>query len=391
MMDKNKGFLHCRGKDIVDGDGNRFQALGFGLGGTFYPEGYMWQVFGGPELPEKFCESPTYIFNGIQEIVGYEWAKKFWDRYLENWTTEEDIKTMAKWGANHIRLPLTYKTLTDKDGSYLESGFDDIERVVSWCRKYGLYVVLDLHAAPGGQNPWHFCDSDGTARLWEEPDQYWPWTINLWREIARRYVDDPIIFGYDLLNEVILPEGHTTKELRDLYAAITRAIREVDKNHILFIEGDNFARDFTNLEPFDDNKAYSYHMYKYDGPDPEISDIQIFLDLRDRHNVPLWNGETGDNNGKWWTNNIKLHVENNIGICMWTHKKITIEYQPYVVRLVPGFKEIAEYISGRGPKPDVEYAKRSLMEQADAMATEQCVLHGEFLEGFDWFKSLKKF
>ena len=128
MMDKNKGFLHCRGKDIVDGDGNRFQALGFGLGGTFYPEGYMWQVFGGPELPEKFCESPTYIFNGIQEIVGYEWAKKFWDRYLENWTTEEDIKTMAKWGANHIRLPLTYKTLTDKDGSYLESGFDDIER-----------------------------------------------------------------------------------------------------------------------------------------------------------------------------------------------------------------------------------------------------------------------
>lgn len=42
MMDKNKGFLHCRGKDIVDGDGNRFQALGFGLGGTFYPEGYMW-------------------------------------------------------------------------------------------------------------------------------------------------------------------------------------------------------------------------------------------------------------------------------------------------------------------------------------------------------------
>jgi len=105
----------------------------------------------GPELPEKFCESPTYIFNGIQEIVGYEWAKKFWDRYLENWTTEEDIKTMAKWGANHIRLPLTYKTLTDKDGSYLESGFDDIERVVSWCRKYGLYVVLDYMQHPGGR------------------------------------------------------------------------------------------------------------------------------------------------------------------------------------------------------------------------------------------------
>ena len=75
---------------------------------------------------------------------------------------------------------------------------------------------------------------------------------------------------------------------------------------------------------------------------------------------------------------------------MLTHKKITIEYQPYVVRLVPGFKEIAQFIAGRGAKPEAEYAKRSLMEQAEAMATDQCVLHEEFLEGFGWFKSLKK-
>ena len=96
-----------------------------------------------------------------------------------------------------------------KDDEFIEEGFEEVERIVSWCRKNNLYVVLDLHAAPGGQNPWHFCDSDGTARLWEEPDKYWPLTIKLWKEIAGRYADDPMILGYDLLNEVELPGGHT--------------------------------------------------------------------------------------------------------------------------------------------------------------------------------------
>lgn len=387
MSEEYKGIFRCKGTNIVDESGKQFYPIGFGLGGTLYPEGYMWQVFGGQENTEKFCEAPTYMYKKIEEIVGPKSAKNFWDTYLKNWTSKMDIESMAKWGANHVRLPLTYKTLTTADGTYLESGFEDIERIVSWCRQYGLYVVLDLHAAPGGQNAWHFCDSDGTARLWEEPDKYWPWTINLWKEIARRYANDPIIMGYDLLNETLLPPGHCAEELRNLSIAITRGIREVDRKHIVFIEGNVYATDFTDLEPFDDNMAYSFHLYKYNGPKPEKRDIQKYLDLRYRTQIPLWNGETGDNNAKWWEEDIKLHKKHNIGICMWTHKKIRLANQPYVIELVPEFKKVADYITGRGPKPDAQYAEKALMDQAAMMATDKCVFQPEYLAGYDWYES----
>jgi beta-glucosidase len=387
MSGKYRGIFHCKGTNIVDESGRQFYPLGFGLGGALYPEGYMWQVFGGKHNTEKFCESPTYMYKSIVEIVGEEAAKNFWDAYLKNWLSKQDIEAMARWGANHVRLPLTYKTLTTKDGSYLEAGFEDIERIVSWCRQYGLYVVLDLHAAPGGQNAWHFCDSDGTARLWEEPEKYWPWTIHLWKEIAARYAEDPIILGYDLLNETLLPPGHSAKELRSLFAAITRAIREVDKKHIVFIEGNVYATDFTDLEPFDDNMAYSFHFYKYGGPKPEKRDIQKYLDLRYRTQIPLWNGETGDNNAKWWEEDIKLHKKHNIGICMWTHKKIHNSDQPYIIELVPEFKKVADYITGRGPRPDAGFAEKALMAQAAAMATEKCIFQPEYLAGYDWYEA----
>ena len=380
-MEMYNGILRCEGTNIVDQDDKRFFPVGFGVGGALYPEGYMWQVFGGPELTEKGCESPTYMYNAIVDLVGKEAADQFWNTYKKNWLTEQDIENMARWGANHIRLPLTYKTLM-KDDEFIEEGFEEVERIVSWCRKNNLYVVLDLHAAPGGQNPWHFCDSDGTARLWEEPDKYWPLTIKLWKEIAGRYADDPMILGYDLLNEVELPGGHTNSELRNLYVLIARAIREVDKNHIIFIEGDKFATDFTGLEPFDSNMAYSFHLYKYNGPSPTKEDIQKYLELRERWQIPLWNGETGDNNAKWWTDNIRLHRRHNIGICMWTHKKIHIPYQPYIIKLVPEYKIVAEYIAGRGPKPDAEFARKALMDQAEAMSTDNCNFQPEYLEGF---------
>lgn len=386
MVRNYKGILRCEGTNITDGTGKKFYPIGFGLGGTLYPEGYMWQIFGGKHNSEKACEGPTYIYNSIVEIVGEEAAKEFWDAYLRNWTSEQDIAMMAKWGANHIRLPLTYKTLMTQDGVFIESGFESVDRIVSWCRKYGLYVVLDLHVAPGGQNPWHISDSLGTALLWEQPEIYWPLTVKLWREIARRYSEDEIIMGYDLLNETVLPVGHEAEELRRLSIAITQAIREVDQNHIVFIEGNQFATDFTALEPFDDNMAYSFHFYKYNGPNPEKRDIQKYLDLRYRTQIPLWNGETGDNNAQWWTEDIRLHKKHNIGICMWTHKKLYITNQPYVVKVIPEFRQVAEYIGGCGPKPNPELAKKALMEQADAMATENCVFQPEYLEGFDWYE-----
>lgn len=380
------GFLRCEGHDIVDADGKRFYPIGFGLGGAIYPEGYMWQMFGGPENNQKACEGPTYMYNKIEELVGEQAAGYFWNCYLENWVSEEDIRNMSAWGANHVRLPLTCKKLCHADGSWDEEGFAEVNKFVQWCRENDLYVVLDLHVAPGGQNPWHICDALGEAKLWTQPDIYWPQTIRIWQEIARRYKEDPIIMGYDLLNEPVLPDGHGIGELWELQNKITQAIREIDVKHIVFIEGDKFARVFTEAEPFDGNMAYSYHLYKYDGPAPTKEDIQFLLDLRNRTGVPLWNGETGDNNAAWWAEDIALHKKHNLGICMWTHKKIVTPNQPYVAEIVPGFQDIAEYVAGRGEAVECERAKEILRKQAEAMKSSACRFQPEFLEGFGWSK-----
>lgn len=382
MKKEQFSWLRCGEGRILDECGRQFLPLGFGVGGALFPEGYMWQVFGGKTNREKNCEAPTWMYRALCGLVGEKDADAFWRAYLRNWLTREDVLNMGAWGCNHIRLPLTYKTLTDRPGHYLEEGFAEVERICQWSREAGMYIVLDLHAAPGGPNMWHWCDSDGSARMWEEPEAYWDWNVDIWREIARRYKDDPSIMGYDLLNEPVLPPGHTNHELRELSRRITEGIRQVDDRHMVIIEGDKCSRDFTDMDPFDDNMAYSFHLYKYGGPPPLQEELTQFLSLREKTGCPLWNGETGDNGADWWEADIELHMKNEIGICMWTHKKIVNANQPYVAELDPGFREIAQYISERGPKPDEEMAREALVRQAEAMKTENCRFQPEFLRGF---------
>ncbi|MDR1558314.1 MAG: glycoside hydrolase family 5 protein [Clostridiales bacterium] len=386
MAESYTGFLRTKGHDIVDEDGKKFYPIGFGVGGAIYPEGYMWQMFGGPVNEQKTCEGPSYMYAKLVELAGEEAAKNFWDAYRANWCSETDIASFAEWGANHIRLPLTYKTFMTPEGEWIEEGFAEIQKFVDWCKKYGLYVILDLHAAPGGQNPWHFCDALGEALLWTQPEQYWPLTITVWKEIARRYKDEPFVLGYDLLNEPLLPGGHGINELWEIQELITKAIREIDQNHIVFIEGDVYATIFRNVSVFDSNMAFSYHLYRYNGPNVTKADIQPYLDLRNRTNCPLWNGETGDHHAGWWNNDLELHKQFNIGIAMWTHKKIVTSNQPYVVELAAGFDKVIAFETGRGSKIDSKLAEDAMMRQAEAMKSENCLFQPLFLKGFGWIE-----
>ena len=118
-----------------------------------------------------------------------------------------------------------------------------------------------MHCAPGGQNGGPISDSDGTARLWLEENNKLL-TIQIWREIAEYYSDHTLIGGYDLINEPVLPTGVTLSEFKQLYVDITSAVREVDQNHIVFIEGNWYGTDFSGLTPpWDENMSYSFHKY----------------------------------------------------------------------------------------------------------------------------------
>ncbi|QBS36728.1 hypothetical protein E1B22_01260 [Thermaerobacter sp. FW80] len=138
-------------------------------------------------------------------------------------------------------------------------GFHHLDRAIAAAREAGIYVILDLHAAPGWQNEhWHSDNAHGVSLLWHDRN-YQIRGRELWRHIARHYRGEPAVAGYNLLNE---PNAPSIQMLNDLYNEWIAAIREVDPDHIVFLEGNNFSRDFAGLEvDFKDNIVFSSHNY----------------------------------------------------------------------------------------------------------------------------------
>ena len=222
------GFLKVLGQRIIDENNQNVLLKGYGLGGWLVPEGYMLHFPG--------TGSPTSIRQQIVSVIGENGADEFFELYRKNYVTEEDIALIASWGFNSIRLPFHYEFFSpvDSPGVFIQTGFQFVDSVLTWCQRHNLYLILDMHCAPGGQNADNISDSDGTARLWTESANQ-DRTVAIWRYIAERYADEEGIIGYDLLNEPVMPSGYSNTDLRSLYIRIRDAIREVYTNHILFL------------------------------------------------------------------------------------------------------------------------------------------------------------
>ena len=268
------------------------------------------------------------IRNRISELVGEERMNEFYDAWLANMVTKRDIDSLKVWGFNSVRLPMHYNLFTlpvekepvEGENTWLAKGFEMTDNLLAWCRENEIYIILDLHAAPGGQgNDKPIADVDTTKpRLWESELNRQK-TVAIWSKLAERYKDEEWIGGYDLVNETNYPL-EDNKALRELFLDITSAIREVDTNHLIFIEGNQFANDYTGLTPpWDDNMAYSFH--KYWNP-TTVETIRKYLDIRTEFNVPFWMGESGENKNDWYKSAVQLFEANNIGWAWWTIKKV---------------------------------------------------------------------
>ncbi|NND70018.1 MAG: cellulase family glycosylhydrolase [Rhodothermales bacterium] len=357
---QTEGFYRTDGKEILDPSGMPVLFKGVGLGGWLVPEGYMLHI----AAPDG--GSPTSIRSQIEDLIGSEDTKTFYDMYRANYVAEKDIAAIAEWGFDNIRLPFHYKLLYDPvTESFIEEGFDLVDQFLEWCRTYGLSVILDMHAAPGAQNDGNISDSDGEARLWTEPVPYQDQAVEIWREIASRYVNEPLIVGYDLINEPVTPDGVSGDDLRALYERITEAIREVDENHIVFIEGNFYATHFPELlPPFDSNMVYTFHKY-WNGT--AVNSIQYLLDIREDHNTPLWLGETGENSNVWFHDVVQLMKEHRIGWNIWTHKKIETTTSPLSSPFAPGYERVLDYWRGNATKPTAEFARDALFAMAEGL------------------------
>lgn len=227
-----QGFLKTQGTKIVNGNGEEILLRGIGLGGWLLQEGYMLQT-------SAFANAEHQIKKRIRDLIGDEKTEIYYTRYQQNFITKTDIDSIASWGFNSIRLPMHYNKLTPEDQPYvyLEEGFKTIDSLLAWCKINEIYLILDLHAAPGGQSDEPISDYDNTKpSLWES-ELNKQRTVDLWRKLAQRYSNEEWIGGYDLINEPKWDLGSNNGPLRDLYIQITNAIREVDTNHMIFIEG----------------------------------------------------------------------------------------------------------------------------------------------------------
>ena len=362
-----QGFLRTDGSEIVDGNGDPILLRGFGLGGWLVPEGYM--------LHNKAWidgfESPTQIENHIVDLIGADKAAEFWEEYRHNYVAQVDIDQIANWGFNHIRVPFHYKQFYNESGNEIPIGYQIIDELITWCEPHNMYIILDMHCAPGAQNGGPISDSDGTARLWLE-QEYKDLTIEIWREIAEYYAEETLIGGYDLINEPVLPSGVGLDEFRQLYIDITNAIREVDNNHIVYIEGNWYGTDFSGLTPpWDENMSYSFHKYwgEYD-----VGTIQSYLTMRNQFDIPLWMGESGENSNHWYHEVLaKLLEENNIGWNFWTHKKVEKISSPFSVVITNQYQNLIDYWSGSGSQPSSDYAEAALLSLTNNLKLENCI------------------
>ena len=304
----------------------------------------------------------------LTPLIGTDSVKAFYDAWLTNHVTQDDINQIKAWGFNAVRLPLHYEYFVNlrTPDVWNDQGFALLDDIISWCTVAGIYVILDLHAAPGGQSDNSgISDYDSTKpSLWESRDNRSK-TVRLWDKISERYKDEPWVAGYDLINEPNwnLPGGTL---LRDLYEDLTRVIRANGDDHILFIEGNSYSNDYTGLTPpWDPQMVYVFH--KYQSSADFASDLQWVLDLRTAENRPIWCGEHGENSNDNFTKMVELLRGQGIGMSWWPMKKFGSINCLASATFPPGYQDLLNYLGGSNPNLSAGTARNTLTQLAESV------------------------
>ena len=353
--------LSTLGPYLKDDNSNNVILRGINLGGWMLQEPYLFQFTGAADSQHEFKEK-------LVEFIGQENTDNFYNAWYENFITQGDVDSLASHGYNSIRLPMHYNLFTlpiqdepvSGENTWLDLGFSMVDNLLDWCESNNMYLILDLHAAPGGQGFGSDINdyNPNLPSLWESEENKNK-TIALWGKLAERYSDEPWIGGYDLLNETHWDLAEN--ELRNFYIDVTNEIRQYDQNHIIFIEGNGYANDFSGLTPpWDDNMVYSFHKYW------SFNDSLDWVTwIRNEYSVPLWMGEGGENSNQWFTEAIKVFEENYIGWAFWPWKKLESISAPYAIPTNSNYQSLINYFRGESSAPSIENAVSGLMQLAE--------------------------
>jgi endoglucanase len=359
-----EGFVRARGTALVDGGGRELLLRGVGLGNWMLPEGYMWGF--GPG-----AESPRAIEALVARLIGDDSASAFWTAFQEVFVAEADIERIAASGFDHVRLPINSRLVQTETGEPIEAGLRLIDRLIEWCRVHRLWVLLDLHGAPGGQTGTNIDDSPNSKpELFTDP-VHRANTLRLWRNLAERYADETVVLGYDLLNEP-LPnqwQHQYAGELVALYRDLTAEIRAVDPNHLIVYEGTHWATNWDIFtEVWDANSLLQFHKY---WSSPDTASIAPFLEVRDRLRLPIYMGEGGENTLEWLYTAFRLYETHGIGWNFWPWKKIETRTSPASIEAPEGWERVVASVSG-APAIGRDQARLVFAQLLESMRIENC-------------------
>lgn len=375
-------YVQVRGRDLITPAGEVFRMRGTNFGNWLLPEGYMWGF--------QNAGSPRLIENAVAELVGDVSAAEFWRQWRDNYVTRDDVRFLKAAGFNTVRLPLNWRLFVTEHAPFRFEGpgWALLDRVIGWCREEGLYTIIDLHGAPGGQTGANIDDSRARPLLFEDPAAQ-QLTVDLWRALAARYRDETTVLGYDLLNEPIA-DYHDTKKynplLAELYRRLVPAVREVDPHHIIFLGGAQWNTQFEVLgPPFAPNLAYTFHLYQ---DAPVEKSIERYLAWRDKTNAPMWLGESGEESDDWVEKFRRVLEKHDIGWCFWTYKKIGAGETVSTAPAPADWPAIVTYVNTprgedfdaiRKALPPLETGRRALAELLENIRFERCLINAGYV------------
>jgi aryl-phospho-beta-D-glucosidase BglC (GH1 family) len=179
--------------------------------------------------------------------------------HIATFITKENIKQIAGWGLDHVRLPFDYPVFEDDDKpfTYKEEGFAVIDKVIEWCKEFGLNLILDMHKAPG-----YAFYSYKTENALFADEQTQKRFISIWCEFARRYKGEGDTIIFELLNEIVDPHGDTWNKIA---GRAIEAIHEIDSERYIMLGGPHYnsAAGLETLDIYDDEHIlYNFHFYE---------------------------------------------------------------------------------------------------------------------------------
>ena len=249
-------FLHTEGRRIVDEHGRDVALRGCNVGGWLLLEPWMAGLDG-----QEGIETEKDIWDLMEQRFGRDAKLELIRTFRENFFNESDVERIAAFRMNCVRLPIWWRMTDDPDYG---GDITLLDRAIQWCSRNGVYVIIDLQGAPGGQarESANVGEPAGDGNLWKNSsnkDQ----TVQWWKKIAERYKDEPAVAAYDLLNEGTATPKYS--DLTELYDRLYKEIRAIDSRHIIIMEDVWGFHHLPRVEKMGwENVVYSFHYYPRD-------------------------------------------------------------------------------------------------------------------------------